>query len=344
MDKSTQAALTSMVFSREEEIQQLSFASLKENFLDTDAFLGAVKIQVEWLRMVLEGNPTLDNASFRNSLGMSTILRLLRFLPDVLQDEWLVSLHLVSSQKPAALEALSSCADWQSCLFQFLSELVERLSNIAIGSRTQSGGQNIAGTQDRIMQNQMQQYEKRLDVTLELYASLLGHRLREGGDQVRSNAAAEYQWDIFRPIVPTIVQKASVAVEHAASLQRVCLNGQEVFTLILSRVCANLSTLGIVPTYRLTNIAPGQGSLDGQISMLKRSARLVTDAILSNGSQGIAMPEAVGCWRCLRHFTAVAVAMVTRLGYVFKQIKHFLPCEIGSFPGFNCLLHCVDLA
>lgn len=114
-----------------------------------------------------------------------------------------------------------------------------------------------------------------------------------------------------------LVPKASTAVEDAASLQRVCLNGQEVFTLILSRVCANLSTFGVVSIDRSTTAAHNQESSEGQISMLKRSARLVTEAILSNGSKGIAMPAAVGCWRCLRHITAVTVAVITRLGYVF---------------------------
>lgn len=103
-------------------------------------------------------------------------------------------------------------------------------------------------------------------------------------------------------------------MEDAASLQRVCLNGQEVFTLILSRVCANLSTFGVVSLDRSTNAARSQD--EGQISMLKRSARLVTDAILSNGSKGIALPAAVGCWRSLRHITAVTVAVITRLGCV----------------------------
>lgn len=186
MGKSTQAGLMSMVFAREEEANQLSMESLKENFLAADDFLGGVRIEVEWIRTVLEDSIGLDNASFRNPLGTSAILRLLRFLPGALQDEWLVHLYKVSSQKRDALEALSSTADWQSCIFQFLSELVEGISNIGMSLAAQTAGRNGDEAQSELAQQEMQVLENRLDMTLELYASLLGHKLREGGDQVRS--------------------------------------------------------------------------------------------------------------------------------------------------------------
>ena len=48
--------------------------------------------------------------------------------------------------------------------------------------------------------------------------------------------------------------------------------------------------------------------------LLKRSAVLVTNAILSNGTDSMKIPEAVGCWRGLRHLTAITVAAVTQLG------------------------------
>lgn len=185
MGKSTQAGLTSMVFAREEEAKQLSMDSLKENFLVTDDFLGGVRIEVEWIRMALEENIGLDNASFRNPLGLSTILRLLRFLPGALQDDWLLNLYKVSSQKRESLETLSSSVDWQSCIFQFLSELVERISNIGTNLAAQTNGKDPDVAQTKLAQEEMHALEKRLDVTLELYAALLGHRLREGGDQVR---------------------------------------------------------------------------------------------------------------------------------------------------------------
>jgi hypothetical protein len=102
------------------------------------------------------------------------------------------------------------------------------------------------------------------------------------------------------------------AIEDAASLQRVCLNGPEVFSLILSRLLSNLTEYGVVP---LEGLAPkAQGGAEEPSELLKRSARLVTDAILSNGTEGLNMPGAVARWRCLRHLTAVTVAVVTKCG------------------------------
>ena len=116
--------------------------------------------------------------------------------------------------------------------------------------------------------------------------------------------------------------KALDSVEIAASLQRVCLNGAEVFGLILSRVLANLAEYGVIPVdgYSSPSTQPEMG---GPNSHLKRSARLVTNAILSNGADGLDMPGAVSRWRCLRHLTAVTVAVVTKSRYVFLDTRYF---------------------
>jgi hypothetical protein len=102
-------------------------------------------------------------------------------------------------------------------------------------------------------------------------------------------------------------------VEDAASLQRVCVNGQEVVSLIMSRLFANLATLGVVSINQSLS-AQVKSDADEPSFLLKRSARLVTDAILSNGTQGMNMPAAVGYWRSLRHLTATTVAVATILG------------------------------
>jgi hypothetical protein len=96
-------------------------------------------------------------------------------------------------------------------------------------------------------------------------------------------------------------------VEDAASLQRVCLNGQDVFFLILSRLIANLGEQGTIL------FSPGSGPAENE-DLLKKSARLVTDAILSSGTEGLDMKSAVRCWRSLRHLSAVTVSIVTTCG------------------------------
>jgi hypothetical protein len=97
------------------------------------------------------------------------------------------------------------------------------------------------------------------------------------------------------------------ALEDAASLQRVCLNGQDVFCLILSRLVSNLCESGTILE------KGGDGGAEDS-DPLKKSARLVTDAILSSGTEGLDMNSAVRCWRCLRHLTAVTVSVVTKSG------------------------------
>jgi hypothetical protein len=144
---------------------------------------------------------------------------------------------------------------------------------------------------------------KRLDLCLELYATLLGHLLREGGE------------------------KALDAVEHAASLQRVCVNGQVVLLLILSALCADLFDHGtLLEVGSLTAEDWKDIDLEQDSLLLKQSAKLVTDAILSNGTEGLDMTAAVRSWRSLRHLAEVVVALVSKSGLgvvdLFAYNKH----------------------
>lgn len=103
------------------------------------------------------------------------------------------------------------------------------------------------------------------------------------------------------------------AVEKTASLQRVCVNGHDVLFLVLSGLCANvfdngtLLQIGSIPAQDFIDVDIEQESLP-----LKQSARLVTDAILSNGTKGLDMTSAVRSWRSLRHLTEIIVAMVIK--------------------------------
>lgn len=60
---------------------------------------------------------------------------------------------------------------------------------------------------------------------------------------------------------------------------------------------------------------------------LKQSARLVTDAILSNGAKGLDMPSAVKSWRSLRHLTAVIVALCSGSRYDYVALLHIRPYQ-----------------
>ena len=123
--------------------------------------------------------------------------------------------------------------------------------------------------------------------------------------------------------------KALHAVEDAASLQRVCLNGQDVFSLVLSRVVSNLCEYGTI-------LERGDEARSESKGPLKESARLVTDAILSSGTEGLDMNSAVRCWRSLRHLTAVAVSLVTKSGFGVAQLfdyRNFVASAVDEVSG-----------
>jgi len=94
-------------------------------------------------------------------------------------------------------------------------------------------------------------------------------------------------------------------LEQAASLQRTCVNGQEVLTLILGHLLADLYAFGTMDT----TIAP---ALDepGERNRLQ----MVTNALMSNAKDGFDATSAVRQWRCLRHLTAITTAVVTKIG------------------------------
>jgi hypothetical protein len=173
----TQASLISMVFQRRSESDSLSTESLRRHFVVVDNTLGTgTVIDMKWAKSLMEDTTGIQNVSVRNTLGLGTMMRLIRFLPDKFTDQWLFNFFHLSSQSLEVLEALSCCADWQPSLFGFISELIEKI--IGLADLNPSENESAFNTSPKIL------LEKRLSVALELYAALLGHRLREAGDQV----------------------------------------------------------------------------------------------------------------------------------------------------------------
>ena len=105
------------------------------------------------------------------------------------------------------------------------------------------------------------------------------------------------------------------AVERAASLQRVFVNGHHVLLLILSSLGGNIFKEGtLLEMSSLSAQDWKEVDLEQDSLLLKQSARLITDSILSNGTKGLELTSAVRSWRSLRHFTEVIVAVVTKSG------------------------------
>ncbi len=310
IDKWTQGSLVAMVYERKQHSSLFALSNLKEKFLAPDDFFKD-SLRIDWtlVESTMHDFSVPLDASIRGDLGLSTIMRLLRFLPDDYLDQWLSYFVNISARNTDMLDCLSTTQDWQPCLFQLSSELTERL---VVSTTKQSeqeftehsphhvvvcGGDRL-GAGDKTPENEA--IFVRLNLALELHSILLGNLFRHGE------------------------ARALGAIEDAASLQRVYLNGQKVLLLILTKLFSNLASFGVLPVEKITATTTPSENYAASI-MLKQSAKLITDTILSNTSKGMSMPAAVDSWRCVRHLIALVVAMVTRLGYVLSR------CEQSRF-------------
>ncbi|CAB9514210.1 Lipopolysaccharide-responsive and beige-like anchor protein [Seminavis robusta] len=272
-----------------------------------DVLIGGYRMSQDFTSLLVEQSSfSTTGRSLRDGLGISTVVRLLQYLSSEMKDRLLAEFLKASNQDIASVATLSALPDWQPCIFLLISETLEKLS----ASRQKEGGgdecypndidpvtEHETAATSHIIENSAT-VEQRLDLCLDLYASLLGHSVREGGD------------------------KALHAVEEAASLQRVCLNGHDVFCLILSRLVADLGARGTI-------LQKGR-ALTGEEDLLKRSARLVTDAILSSGTEGLDMKSAVRCWRSLRHLAAITVSVITKSGFGVAELFDYCNLEASA--------------
>lgn len=91
------------------------------------------------------------------------------------------------------------------------------------------------------------------------------------------------------------------------------MNGPEVFSLILSNFIENLSLDGVTMIEE-NLILDMELPCEDPSMRLKHTAKMVTNAILKNGEQGMNLTFGVASWRCLRHLTVVTAAFVSSLG------------------------------
>ena len=253
------------------------------------------RLNMGWATIPLTHQLGIDSQqSIRDDYAFSAFLRLLRFLRNDMKERWLFDLLTLIRVSPTTAKAILPNKDWQPCLFHLISESIEEISS----TRAKSGprdqdvlGEESTKTQNRSIMEASVELPigviSRYDLTLKLYSTLMGHIIRKGGDI------------------------AYEAIEVAASLQRVCANGHETFSILLSHVLAELIDRGTVADLEST----GGCVEENGGSPLKRSARIVTMSILSNGADGLDIACAVKQWRCLRHLSAITVAVVTANGF-----------------------------
>ena len=95
------------------------------------------------------------------------------------------------------------------------------------------------------------------------------------------------------------------------------MNGSEVFAFILSYLFANLFKYGVTSLdgkQRPKNMTVADSEDESRHYILKHSAKMVTDAILSNGTRGMNLSAAVICWRTLKYLVVSTTAFFTSLG------------------------------
>ncbi len=108
------------------------------------------------------------------------------------------------------------------------------------------------------------------------------------------------------------------------------MNGQEVLTLILGHLLADLNSFGTIET----PVGASMGVGEDRNRSLKQSARMVTNAIMAHAEKdGFDTVSAVKQWRCLRHLTAIVDAVVTKSGYVLLREKSMLCTDGQVSPG-----------
>ena len=99
-------------------------------------------------------------------------------------------------------------------------------------------------------------------------------------------------------------------------MERVCVNGHDVFCLVLNHLLSELIDKGTVSSIKTGNENAGEMNW-----LLKESARMVTEAILAKGSNiSIDASFALKQWHGLRHLAVVASCVVAKSGFGMGDI------------------------
>ena len=147
----------------------------------------ACVFNLEWGCRLLAETGKVVGRALSNSLALGTVLRLQRFLDGDVQSEWISDILIMTKASRKSVEILALLPDWQPCLFFLLSDSLEALSTAfrrshyileAPSKEISTNNHHVDGIAESAS------IAKRVDLCLELYSTLLGYLLREGGDKV----------------------------------------------------------------------------------------------------------------------------------------------------------------
>ena len=181
MGKYTQASLVRLVFERKDSVFLSQDYLMKHLITMDESIPGVTNFRFDWAKSsIADIDIDMDGKiNIRDTLSLNTILRVLRFLPSEYSSEWLLILvELIRSNNAAT--TIASCRDWQSCLFQYISEMIENLTNVMTPKNNET--EKIESQQETAEI----ELKKVLEMSLELYSTLLGYLIRVGNEMVRN--------------------------------------------------------------------------------------------------------------------------------------------------------------
>jgi hypothetical protein len=182
MGEYTQAALVGMVFEKQNPFHSKDI--LTKHLIVTDSTSPhSRKVDFGWLKSMLTEGSVGENESVRDALSVNTILRALRFLPSEYSGRWLSCLVKLCRRNHEATSRISSCADWQPCLFQLISEIIENVAPKTPpkdAKREETNVKEETACQPLPLKSTRDDFE----LSLELYSILLGHIIRNNGENV----------------------------------------------------------------------------------------------------------------------------------------------------------------
>jgi hypothetical protein len=178
----TQAALVGMVFEKENHF--LSNGVLTKHFIVTDSSSpNATKVDFDWINSMMANSSVGENECIRDALSMNTLLRALRFLPCEYSDHWLSCLVELCRNNHRATSTIAACGDWQPCLFQFISEIIENMAP-TMSSKDAKREEPDFQEGDSHQPYPIKGSNKGFELSLELYSILLGYIIRNNGEKV----------------------------------------------------------------------------------------------------------------------------------------------------------------
>jgi hypothetical protein len=156
-------------------LEDPSICSLEEFVIKDDVLRHGYRIDIKSADTSLLSLGLYSDENLRQTPAINTVLRLLRFLPTYWRKQWLRVFVEICSASRVNVEIISSSSEWQPPLFHLVSDVAEEMA--ATCSRANSTLEADLSHRSDI--------ESSFDLSFKLYANVLGHYFRHGGEQVR---------------------------------------------------------------------------------------------------------------------------------------------------------------